>query len=369
VVTRFEVKQRARFLSLLNSPDSSEEGALKTLINERLQLDAARAAGIEPEGEQIADGMEEFAKRANLTTDQFIKAIAGSGIARESFRDFVAAGLAWRELVRAKFGPRAQITEAEIDRAVALSSSKGGIRVLLSEIILPANTPQATAQAKQLAPGIARLSTIGAFAARARQYSASPSRGRGGRLPWMPLGNLPPEIRGQILALSPGQVTAPISIPNAIALFQLRAIEETDAQDVKDVSLEYAAYYIPGGHSDAAMKEAARIKARVDTCDDMFAIAKGKPAEQLQVDTLPIADVPGDVALELAKLDPGEVSTALTRSNGETLVFLMLCGRTPELAGDVSREEIRSQLVNQRMVSYAGGYLAELAADAHITYP
>jgi peptidyl-prolyl cis-trans isomerase SurA len=185
----------------------------------------------------------------------------------------------------------------------------------------------------------------------------------------MPLSNLPPQIRSQILALSPGQVTPPISITNGIVLFQLRGIEETDAPEATDVSLEYAAYYIPGGRSEAALKEAARIKGRVDSCDDLYGIAKGQPEEVLDIDTLPIADVPQDVAIELAKLDAGEVSTNLTRANGQTLVLLMLCGRTAELGEDVSREDVRGRLFNQRLESYANGYLSELKADATIVYP
>ena len=77
-------------------------------------------------------------------------------------------------------------------------------------------------------------------------------------------------------------------------------------------------------------------------------------------------EIPQDVAYELAKLDRNEVSTALTRSNGQTLVFLMLCGRTPALAEDQDRESIRLQLRAQRLQSYAEGYLAQLKADARI---
>ncbi len=368
-VTNFEVDQRAKFLTLLRSPGDPQEEALKALVNERLQLAAAVAAGINLTDDQVLIGMEEFAARANLSVEDFTKAIAGGGVAQESFRDFVKSGLAWRELVRARFGPRAQITEAEVDRALALTSGKGGLRVLLSEIILPAQNPQATAQSQQRANTISKLTSTAAFSAQARRHSASGTRGRGGRLDWMPLSNLPPQIRSQILVLSPGQVTAPISITNGIVLFQLRGIEETEATEAVDVSLEYAAYYIPGGRSDAALKEAARIKGRVDSCDDLYGIAKGQPEERLDIDTLPIADVPQDVAIELAKLDPGEVSTNLTRSNGETLMLLMLCGRTAELGEDVSREDVRAQLFNQRLESYANGYLSELKADATIVYP
>ncbi|MCK4711380.1 MAG: peptidylprolyl isomerase [Marinosulfonomonas sp.] len=368
VVTNYEVDQRAKFLTLLRAPGDPREAALKALIDERLQTEAARVAGVILTDEQVEVGMEEFAARANLSTEDFIKALAGGGVAAETFRDFVKSGLAWRELVRARFGPRSQITEAEVDRAISQTSGEGGLRVLLSEIILPA-TPEMAAQSQRRAEQIAKLTTTGAFSAQARQHSASGSRERGGRLDWMPLSNLPAQIRGQILALSPGQVTPPISITNGIVLFQLRAIEETEVKARTDIALEYAVYYIAGGRSDAALKEAARIKARVDTCDDLYAINKGQPEERLVIDTLPIADVPQDVAIELAKLDPGEVSINLTRSNGETLMFLMLCGRTPELGEDVSREQVRARLTNQRLQSYADGYLSDLKADATIVYP
>ena len=369
VVTHYEVQQRARFMTLLRAPGNAQEQALKSLTDERLQTAAASAAGINPSDEEVLAGMEEFAARANLSAEDFIKALAGGGVAAETFRDFVKSGLAWRNLVRVRFGPRAQITEDEIDRAIAQSTGKGGLRVLLSEIILPANTPQATAASQKRAEKISQTTSLSVFSANARRYSASPSARQGGRLQWMPLSNLPAQIRGQILALSPGQVTAPISITNGIVMFQLRAIEETDVAAPADVSLEYAQYFIAGGHSDAAMKEAARVMAKVDNCDDLYGINKGKPEDLLLVETLPISQVPQDIALELAKLDPGEVSTRLTRSNGQTLVFLMMCGRTPELGEDVSRDTIRSQLVNQRLESYADGYLSELKADATIVYP
>ena len=77
-------------------------------------------------------------------------------------------------------------------------------------------------------------------------------------------------------------------------------------------------------------------------------------------------EIPRDIALELARLDAGEVSTALTRSNGQTLVFLMLCGRTSEFAEDASREQIANALVEQRLNAFAKSHLEQLRADALI---
>jgi len=365
VVTRYELDQRARFLTLLRAPGDPRTEALKVLIDERLEMDAATRAGVVPTDEEVQTGMEEFASRAKLTSDQFIAQLAKAGVAKETYRDFVRVGLAWREVVRSRFVGRIQITDAEIDRALAQSSSGGGLRVLLTEIILPA-PPEQAAEAGKLASRLSRLTSFGAFSSAARQYSASRSRGAGGRLPWMALSKLPPRIRGQILALKPGQVTAPIPIPNGIVLFQMRAIEETDVPEPKDVTIQYAKYLIDGGKSPAALARAAAIQARVDNCDDLYGINKGQAEERLQFTTLPLAEIPQDVAIELAKLDDGEVSTQLTSADGKSLVLLMLCGRTPQLAQDVSRDDIRQRLGNQRLQSYAEGYLAQLRADAAI---
>jgi peptidyl-prolyl cis-trans isomerase SurA len=215
------------------------------------------------------------------------------------------------------------------------------------------------------------LRSADAFSAQARQVSLLPTKNRGGRLEWMPLSELPPSLQPLLLGLAPGEVTPPLPIPNAIALFQLRAIEETGVVAPEYSAIEYAAYYMPGGRSEQTLRDADRLRDRVDTCDDLYGVNRGQPDEQLQRDALPPADIPQDVAFELSKLDPGEISTVLTRFNGETLVFLMLCGRTPLLGdgGEVNREAVRNQLRSRRLNGYAVSLLAELRADARITFP
>ena len=371
VITAFERDQRARMLQLFNSPGNPADEALKSLIEERLQLDTARRLGITLDAAAIAEGMTEFAGRANLTREEFVTALGQSGVEVESFRDFVATGLAWRQVVRERFVGRDGVTEADVDRAIKRQATAPGVRVLLNEIILPANTPAALAASERRAAEIAQITSFDAFTRAARSFSVSPTRGAGGQIDWLPIGNLPPAVAARVLTLSPGQVTPPISIPNAIALFQLRQIEEVAAATPETLQLDYAAFYIPGGRSETALAEAARISARADTCNDLYGIAKGLPPTVLQRSTVAARDVPGDVALELAKLDENEFSTALTRDNGQALVLLMLCSRTAAAPEDapVDRTAIRNQLVNQRLASYASAYLAELRANATITYP
>ena len=365
VITRFEVEQRARMLQLFRAPGDAQKLAREQLIEDRLKMEAAEAAGIDVTTEGIDAGMEEFAARANLSREQFVAALSGGGVSEETFRDFVRTGVLWRELVRARFVARVQITEAEVDKAMAAVTGDASVRVLLSEIIMPAPPPQAQAVMAR-AERISQITSIDAFSAEARRYSATPSRGRGGRLDWMPLTQLPPALRPIILGLAPGQVTDPLPLENAVALFQLRAIEETDSPAPDYAAIEYAAYYIAGGRSDAALAQAQRLRDSVDNCDDLYGFAKGQPEEVLERGAKAPGEIPRDIAIELAKLDPGEISTALTRADGQTRVVLMLCGRTPEIGEELDREEVRLRLQNQRLESLANGFLAQLKADARI---
>ncbi|MEP5730046.1 MAG: peptidylprolyl isomerase [Sulfitobacter sp.] len=366
VVTEFEVQQRQRFLQLLNAPGSDRDSTVLGLIEDRIRFAAVQDAGIALTPEGLETGLAEFAARANLTTDEFVVALEQSGVSRETFRDFVINSLSWRELVRVRYLNRVVITDAEIDRALGNTRSSGdGIRVLLSEIIIPAPPPEA-AKVNALAAQIAASTSEAEFSNFARQYSATASRGRGGRMPWTPLSDLPPTLHPILLDLGLGDVTAPLPIPNAVALFQLRGIEETNAPAPVFSKIEYAAYYIAGGRSEAGLAEAAKIRAQVDVCNDLYGIAQGQPEEVLERGEKAPADIPQDIAFELAKLDPGEVSTALTRSNGQTLVFLMLCKRTTEANAEATREDAIAALRQRKLQRFADTFMEELRAGTRI---
>ncbi len=365
IVTRFELQQRELFLRIVSPARAGAENARQDLIDDALKRQALREVGLAISDAQLQDAMEAFAGRAELTANEFIQALEQRGIARETFADFVSVTTLWGELIRGRFGSRVEVTEADVDRALATVGQTSALRVLLSEIIIPA-PPQRAAAVLAQAERISQLRSEAEFSAAARRFSATASRGRGGRLEWTAITDLPPVLRPLILALSPGEVTAPLPIPNAVALFQLRGIEETERAAQTYSAIEYAQFFIPGGRTEATLAEAGRIRAAVDTCDDLYGIAQGEPEETLQRETLPPADIPQDIAIELSKLDEGESSSALLSSDGSALVFLMMCGRTPDLGEDVDRDSIANQLRNERLNGFSRSYLEQLRADARI---
>ncbi|MCB2109964.1 MAG: peptidylprolyl isomerase [Defluviimonas sp.] len=391
VVTRYELEQRKRFLTVLRIPGDIEQMAETGLIEDRLRLQAAKAMGLTLTDEQLTAGMAEFAGRANLETEQFLTAIGQAGVEPETFRDFVRAGLLWRDVVRTRFAPKISISEAEIDRALSVPAQRGaGPRVLLSEILIPfgpANAPEARRTAEELSRS---LRSEAAFAAAARQYSAAASRDQGGQIGWIPLTNLPPQARSAVAALANGQVSEPVPLGKAIGLFRLRGIQQGGEINPRDISVDYAQYLIPGGQ--AATAEAERVRGEVDTCDDLYRIARKQPADRLIRETRPQGALPADIARAIAPLDDNE-STTLNR--GGTLVFVMLCKRSatagsiqggalaaavpldgaPAIDPDLGfgkgpgRAQVREELVNQRLGGLAEGYMASLKANAMIARP
>lgn len=367
VISRFELDQRKRLLELFRTPGDIDQQARDGLIDDRLRKQELDRFGLELSDEALNTALEEFAGRANLDLPQFTRLLEQNGIAFETLRDFVEVGVGWRDYIRARYTREVNITDADIERAIAQRNNQGStaIEVLLSEIIIPA-PPNRARQAQAAAERISRLRSFSAFEAAAREVSALPSRDQGGRLGWLPITNYPPQIRSILLDLRPGEVTEPLNITNGVALFQMRGVREVAQPVAAPASIDYAAYYIAGGQSQTGLRTAAEVANVVDTCDDLYGVARNQPAEVLDRKDVAPSEIPSDVALELARLDPGEVSYNLTRDNGQTLVFLMLCGRTAAGQGETDPEAVRNQIRGQRLAGFAEALLSDLRASAVI---
>jgi len=358
-ITNYEVEQRALFLQVLRAPGNPEEEALKALTEDRLRQTEAERLGIKLSEKDLTDGLTEFAARANLSAEQFAAELSKAGIAAETFRDFVAAGLLWRQVVRARFLGQVPISEADIDKALDAAARPKALRVLVSELVLPAPQGEETATMARAQELSDSLSGEAAFSAAARQYSAAPTAGAGGRLDWLPLANLPAAIGQKVLALDAGEVSDPISVPGAVVLFLLRDVDEDSSAEPISVSIDWVEFLVP---DDAA--EIARLRAKADNCPMLMGEAKGMLENRMTRTKTGLETVPNDVALELAKLDLNETSVALTRSGYRRM--LMLCGREPVLEPMPTRDQVREQVINQKLEGLAEGYLEELRAAAII---
>lgn len=365
VITRFELEQRIAFLTLINTPGNLEKLAREQLIDDRLKEVAARSIGVQVGDDAIAGGVAEFAARGNLKPEQFLELAAQEGVEKETIFAFVRSGLMWRQVVGARFAPRVSVSENDIDRAMDALGNRASVRVLLSEVVIPLREGYEE-QIAEIAEQVAQIDNYADFAQAAERFSAARTRETGGKLGWLPINQLPEPLRPVLLSLAPAETTSVIPMQGALAVFQMRGIAENAYRAPEIAAVEYAALYLPGGRSAETLAEAAWIESEVDTCDDLYGENYGLAPERLDHQSLAPKDLPRDIAVELGKLDAGEVSTNLTRANGQELIFLMMCGRTPALAEDTSREDVSRQLRNQQLESFANAYLDELRTDARI---
>ena len=364
VITNFEIKQRILLLRAFGSSGDLNKMAEDQLIDERLRLQAAADAGLVINEEELEVGIEEFAARGKLTGKQLLQYVKARGAEPESMRDFVRSGLVWRSVVQARFGAKASVTDTELDTTLNLASDRVQESVLISEIQLPLaerGNETTLALAKRLSQTI---KSEGAFSAAARRYSRAPSRGRGGRLNWVPVASLPPTLAGQILALQPGEVTAPVTLTKSVGIFQLRAIRTEKATAESKVSISYTQVPVPTAKG-RGVEHAVKLISDVDTCADLRAKSERFGENAFTEHTLDVAEIPANAALALASLDRNE-ATYYTTSSG-AIAVIMVCDRLRDLP-EGTRENLRNALFNRRISGFGDGYLQELRGDAVIIY-
>jgi peptidyl-prolyl cis-trans isomerase SurA len=364
-VTAYELDQRIRLLEAFGTPGDLPEAARGQLVEDRLKQQELERVGAVLTEEGLAAALEDFAARAGLSGEEFVARLAGEGIAYESLRDYVAVNVTWRDYIRARFGAQVEVTEEDIDQQLAQEAAgTAGVEVLLSEIIIPA-PPGREAEADAVAQQISQIRSQSEFEAAAREVSAVPSRERGGQLDWAPVSNYPGPLQEILLGLAPGEVTPPLPLNGAVALLQLRDVRETDTSPVEAESVDYAMVRIPGGLSREALTQAATIAARVDTCTDLF--GQGIPDANITRATVAPAALSQDVALDLAKLDPNEMTWGRTTEGGQVLILTMLCARTyPLPEGADGREDVAGLVRSERLNAYSDALVADLRAAATI---
>ncbi len=365
VVTKFEIDQRIKMLRSFRTAGDLRQQAMDQLIDDRLRNQAAKQSGISISDEAVFSGMEEFAARGNFSADQLLDFFRQQGVYRETFEDFVRSGLLWRNVIGARFSSKVNITDDEVDANLDIRSISFPKTVNVAEIIIPIKDRGATktlALASRLSETIKSSSQFGIAA---RKYSKSATATQGGAMGWMPLGNLPAQVSSRLSGMTAGQVTAPINIGSAVAVYQLLGVREAKSAGQQVIAVSYLQVALPTNSAgrDGQISAAAKLINSGDTCLDMEANASGFGENATSSHTVPASDVPVRIGAEIARLDPNEATYFVTE-NGNINV-LMLCNRAKDLP-EGARDQIRNALFNQRVTSFGDGYLQELRGDAII---
>ena len=125
-ISDYDIDQRMRFLAITTQREPNaalKKEAMDMLIDERLQLQEARKAGVTTDEADVTKILEGMAQKNNLSVDGLAEALGHAGVNIKTLKDRIRSQIAWQETVQRKFRRDVQISDSDIDKEV---SSAGG---------------------------------------------------------------------------------------------------------------------------------------------------------------------------------------------------------------------------------------------------
>ena len=356
VITQFELDQRAKFLGALKFTGNHSELAQTQLIEERLKQSEAQKLNISASDFEIEDALKRFASRANLTVKEFNKELKRLEIYPDTFRSYVETEVIWQKLVNKKFGAQSSVSNLQLQRAKSISKFEDTIQVLLTEIIIPFSKDD-LGEKENLANLLKQIKSTEEFSNAAQKYSKAPTATVGGRVKWQNFDRLPGIIKPLILGLSPGQVTEPIMLTKAIALFQLRDIREIKTDRTQLELLDFIKV-----KSD--LKYLSLVQDNFHNCSDLEAIIGGQTEVTLTRKKLLSDEIPNTLVPVLDNLDQNE--SEIIVADGQSQLVIM-CERNNQLNSTAQTlEQDKNVLQTNRLKHLARSFLETLKDNARI---
>jgi peptidyl-prolyl cis-trans isomerase SurA len=384
VITGTDIDQRvALVISASNNQLSEEELArlrmqvLRNLIDETLQIQAARSQEIEVTQAEVTDryntlAVQNFGQEAGAM-DEYLISIGSSPA---SLKRQIEGELAWSNLLRRNIAPFVNVSEEEVNELLKrMEESRGTEEFRLAEIFLAATPENRNAVLENGQQIMQQLRQGGSFQGYARQFSQASTAATGGDLGWLRLAQLrSTQLEAIVNEMQPGQLLGPVEIPGGfwiVYLVDKRQVLMADPRDavlsLKQISISFE----PGITEELAAQQVQAFSTGVQNmrgCGDADAVAGSLGASVVTNDQIRARSLPEQLQNIVLNLQVGQ-PTPPFGSIEEGVRVLMLCGRDdPETVGGPSFDDMMNQLEDERVNKRAQRYLRDLRNDAYIDY-
>ena len=380
VITQSDIDQRLALLATANNGripadqvDELRQQVLRNLIDETLQIQAAKADKIVVTDRDIDRAVQRVAQQNNQTPEQLAEYLERYGIPIKTLRRQIEGEIAWGRLQQKRIESSVNVAEDEVNAILdRLNASKGTEEYRVSEIYIPApggDLTQATQRANQI---IEQLQNGASFAAYAREYSEASTAAVGGDLGWVRSAQLPQPIAAALQTMSPGQVSA-VAVPGGVSIIAIQDERKVLAPDPRNavLSLKQVSITFPPGTSrqqaEPALARFAEAARNVGGCGGADRIAGEFNAEVLSRDDIRIRDLPPALQQIMLPLQVGQ-ATPPFGSIEEGVRVLVVCGRDEVDPTAPTYDQVLAQLNEERVNLRARRYLRDLRRDAVIEF-
>jgi peptidyl-prolyl cis-trans isomerase SurA len=381
VITQTDIDQRLAWLSIANGQpipadelERLREQVLRNLIDETLQIQAARAEEIRLTPADIDRAVTRVAANVQQTPEQLTQYLAANGSSIRTMRRQIEGEIAWQRLLQAKVESGVTVGDEEVNAVIEkLNSSKGTQEYRVGEIFLssnPANEAQILQNANQI---IAQIQNGAPFASYARQFSEASTAAVGGDLGWVRPEQLPPILASAVSQMQTGTVSNPIPIPGGVSIIALLDSRRILTKDPRDavLSLKQISISFPKGTTRAVAEPVvnrfAEASRSIGGCGGAERIAAEFQGEVISNDSVKMRDLPPVLQQIMMPMTIGQ-ATQPVGSIEDTVRVFVICGRDEASDAQPNFDEIYSQLTEERVNIRARRYLRDLRRDAVIEF-
>lgn len=383
IITATDIEQRMALIRIANNnlelPPEEEQRlrsqVFSNLIDEKLQIQEARAAKIEIDENVINEQFARLAARFKQTPEQFSQYLISKGSSAGAVKQQIRGEYAWNRLLSRNIQSTTNVSTEEVEAIVKqMNEAKGQDEFHIGEIYLSATPDNVAAVVENARKIIQALQAGGSFAAYARQFSEASTAVVGGDLGWVRAGQLPQSMAEAAHQMQPGQLVGPVEVPGGVSIMLMidrRQVLTADPRDavlsLKQVSLDF-----PPGTSEAKASELASKFAEatrsIAGCGGADSVAASIGAHVVARDNIAMRALPAPLQSTLMTMQIGQTTQPFGAAN-EGISVLVLCGRdVPQTATAPDLQEIENRLLEEKVNKRAQRYLRDLRRDAVIEY-
>ncbi|HEX3422812.1 MAG TPA: peptidylprolyl isomerase [Sphingomicrobium sp.] len=381
VITQTDVDQRLALLAIANGNeipadqvDALRQQVLRNLIDETLQIQAAKADKIEIKKSEIDKTVDRVASGVKQSPEQLGDYLMNHGSSIASLRRQIEGEISWSRLQRDKIESGVSVGDDEVKSVLdKMNASKGTEEYRVGEIFL-SSTPYTQEQTLQNATKIlAQLKNGASFAGYARQYSEASTAAVGGDLGWVRPEQLPAPLATALRQMSPGTISDPIPVQGGVSIIAVQDTRKSGVADPRDavLSLKQVSIAFPKGttreQAEPIVARFADAAKNIGGCGGADKIAGDFHGEVVTSDQVKLRDLPTTLQQMMLPMQVGQ-ATQPFGSLEEGVRVLVICGRDEADANVPTYDDIYSQINEERVNMRARRYLADLRRDAVIEF-
>jgi peptidyl-prolyl cis-trans isomerase SurA len=372
IISVLDLENRVRLVAVTtNLPDRRdvykriEPQVLRTMINERLQLQEAARLNLRINQREINRTAANLARQNRMTQAQLWSFIARRNVDRSAMDTQIRARLAWFKVINRQLARQISIGQDEVNEELArLRQLLGKPKLRVAEIFLSIDSPDAEQRIRETAERLIKQVVNGAnFGTLAQEFSQSITAGKGGDLGWITALELDEELAAAISVMLPGQISQPVRSLTGYHILYL--------SDRRISKIEYRQMNLPvplnalPEEVENQRQAAQEVSQIARTCDAFVQMGKRFRASGMErMRTLNPAAELEPLGELLARQEIGVPSQPQKTQDGFNV--FVVCSRVEIAEGLPSLEEVEERMRKAKIDLMAQRYMRDLRRSAYV---